>query len=216
MGCHALLQGIFPTQGLNLYLLCLLHWQVGPLTLAPPIQYKIKIKLKIKTSNNSSYEILTWGIPKSLILLKKSQTPLNSQNVLLLSSTLKTLTTPQRFLFITTFCPCSASSLWWLGAGCQCREGFPEQHLCPHKSWGCSQHGGPQSALSTTVGWFSQLMPRSSCYILRKPTLSTVPLAKTLLNHFSHLCCGQSCELIPFHGVCWGKKVMKAGFPNLY
>ena len=26
-GCHALLQGIFPTQGLNPRLLCLLHWQ---------------------------------------------------------------------------------------------------------------------------------------------------------------------------------------------
>ena len=25
MGCHFLLQGIFPTQGLNLHLLCLLH-----------------------------------------------------------------------------------------------------------------------------------------------------------------------------------------------
>ena len=25
MDCHALLQGIFPTQGLNLHLLCLLH-----------------------------------------------------------------------------------------------------------------------------------------------------------------------------------------------
>ena len=36
MGCHALLQGIFPTQGLNLLLLCLLHWQVGSLPLVPP------------------------------------------------------------------------------------------------------------------------------------------------------------------------------------
>ena len=35
-GCHALLQGIFPTQGLNLCLLCLLHWQAGSLPLAPP------------------------------------------------------------------------------------------------------------------------------------------------------------------------------------
>ena len=26
-GCHALLQGIFPTQGWNLCLLCLLHWK---------------------------------------------------------------------------------------------------------------------------------------------------------------------------------------------
>ena len=32
----ALLQGIFPTQGSNLCLLCLLHWQVGSLPLAPP------------------------------------------------------------------------------------------------------------------------------------------------------------------------------------
>ena len=36
MGCHALLQGIFPTQGLNPSLLHLLHWQVGSLPLAPP------------------------------------------------------------------------------------------------------------------------------------------------------------------------------------
>ena len=36
MGCHALLQGIFPTQGSNLCLLCLLHWQAGSLPLVPP------------------------------------------------------------------------------------------------------------------------------------------------------------------------------------
>ena len=29
VGCHAFLQGIFPTQGLNSRLVCLLHWQVG-------------------------------------------------------------------------------------------------------------------------------------------------------------------------------------------
>ena len=33
--CHALLQGIFPTQGSNPFLLCLLHWQVSSLPLAP-------------------------------------------------------------------------------------------------------------------------------------------------------------------------------------
>ena len=31
--CHALLQQVFPTQGLNLHLLVLLHWQVEPKTL---------------------------------------------------------------------------------------------------------------------------------------------------------------------------------------
>ena len=35
MGCHALLQGIFLTQGLNLHLQRLLHWQAGSLPLAP-------------------------------------------------------------------------------------------------------------------------------------------------------------------------------------
>ena len=36
VGCHALLQGIFLTQGLNSHLLCLLHWQEGSLPQAPP------------------------------------------------------------------------------------------------------------------------------------------------------------------------------------
>ena len=35
-GCRALLQGIFPTQGLNPHLSRLLHWQAGSLALAPP------------------------------------------------------------------------------------------------------------------------------------------------------------------------------------
>ena len=36
VGCHALLQGIFPTQGLSPPLLRLLCWQVGALPQAPP------------------------------------------------------------------------------------------------------------------------------------------------------------------------------------
>ena len=36
VGCHALLQGIFPTQGRNPCLLCFLHWQASSLPLAPP------------------------------------------------------------------------------------------------------------------------------------------------------------------------------------
>ena len=34
VGCHLLLQGIFPTQELNLYPLWLLHWQVDSLPLS--------------------------------------------------------------------------------------------------------------------------------------------------------------------------------------
>ena len=36
MGCHFLLQGIFLIQGLNLGLLCLLHWQACSLSLVQP------------------------------------------------------------------------------------------------------------------------------------------------------------------------------------
>ena len=35
-GCHFLLQGVFPTQELNLSLVQLLHWQVGSLPLSHP------------------------------------------------------------------------------------------------------------------------------------------------------------------------------------
>ena len=34
-GCHFLLQGIFPTQGSNPCLFCLLHWQTGSLPAEP-------------------------------------------------------------------------------------------------------------------------------------------------------------------------------------
>ena len=34
-GCRALLQGIFPTQGSNLCLLCLLHWPQDSVPLRP-------------------------------------------------------------------------------------------------------------------------------------------------------------------------------------
>ena len=35
VSCHILLQGIFPTQGLN-PCMCLLHWQADSLPLVPP------------------------------------------------------------------------------------------------------------------------------------------------------------------------------------
>ena len=60
MGCHALLQGIFPTKG-GTRVSCLLHWQVGSLPRVPPrkpniltlgTKYHLKIdydKLKINS-----------------------------------------------------------------------------------------------------------------------------------------------------------------------
>ena len=45
MGCHALLQGIFLTQGLNPLLSCLLYWRVGSLPLVSDITLPTKVRL---------------------------------------------------------------------------------------------------------------------------------------------------------------------------
>ena len=56
VGCHCLLQGIFPTQGSNPHLSHLLNWQVGSLPLTPPgkpaFDYRLKKKLLRTASNN--------------------------------------------------------------------------------------------------------------------------------------------------------------------
>ena len=41
MCCHALLQGIFPTPGLNPHLLSLLNWQADSFPLVPPLHRKL-------------------------------------------------------------------------------------------------------------------------------------------------------------------------------
>ena len=66
MGYHALLQGIFPTQGLSPILLSLLHWHVNSLPLAPPGKPSEEMRL-----------------PKSLELFSKSQTSKSEQHFLL-------------------------------------------------------------------------------------------------------------------------------------
>ena len=43
VGCHALLQKIFPTHGSSLRLLCLLHWPMCSLPLAPPEKPFLKL-----------------------------------------------------------------------------------------------------------------------------------------------------------------------------
>ena len=48
VGCHAVLQGIFLTQGLNPHRLCLLQWQAGSLPLAPPGKPNIVAYFQLK------------------------------------------------------------------------------------------------------------------------------------------------------------------------
>jgi len=50
VGCHFLLS-IFLTQGWNPRLFCLLHWQAGSLPLAPPGNYKLDGRERMRTSS---------------------------------------------------------------------------------------------------------------------------------------------------------------------
>ena len=62
VSCHALLRGIFLTQGLNQSLLCLLHWQKGSLPLAP-------LEKPLQVSENKSDSILDLFLQFNLCVL---------------------------------------------------------------------------------------------------------------------------------------------------
>ena len=77
VGCYTLLQGIFPTLGLNPHLLCVLHWQVGALPLVLPgkpqlINTSIKKYLEFLFNVIQSMSFLCWkafinSIPLELV-----------------------------------------------------------------------------------------------------------------------------------------------------
>ena len=56
VGCHSLLQGIFQTQGSNLQLLRLLHWQAGSLPLVPP-RKPVQVPRPLFTASATSQEV---------------------------------------------------------------------------------------------------------------------------------------------------------------
>ena len=73
---HALLQGIFPTQGLNSHLLHLLHLQDGSLPLAPsgkPKRPPIKSQIQKKKANLNLFINMTGELKKHLVRRKKGR-----------------------------------------------------------------------------------------------------------------------------------------------
>ena len=62
MGCHALLQGIFLTQELNLCLLQFLQWQAGSLLLIPPGKPHVSLPVGINllSTPNSNSACSSW------------------------------------------------------------------------------------------------------------------------------------------------------------
>ena len=77
VGHHALLQGIFLTQGWNLYLsclLCLLHWQAGSLPLAPPGKPPDQLSALLKYPASLTYPFLSCKEKNTTANSKSSQT----------------------------------------------------------------------------------------------------------------------------------------------
>ena len=69
---HALLQGIFPTQGSNLHLLCLLYWQVGSLhgCLFLADQLKLCLRLLWSQIRGAGIHHLAKGVHSHLPLIE--------------------------------------------------------------------------------------------------------------------------------------------------
>ena len=61
VGCHFLLQGIFPTQGSNP---CLLHWQADslPLNHLRILYYCMKVKVKMKSLSHAQLFATLWAV----------------------------------------------------------------------------------------------------------------------------------------------------------
>ena len=68
VGCHALLQGALPSQGLNLNLFCLLHWQVGSLPLALPGKSLSSYNTVILQTIFSGVKSITWHFCNPFLL----------------------------------------------------------------------------------------------------------------------------------------------------
>ena len=93
VGFQALLQGLFPTQGLNLRLLRLLHWQAGSLPLAPHLHFEILPKQKLAAPSQEA---------KALEITFKS----HAFNTFPLKTTVSSI-----LAFIVKKCPLGASGL---------------------------------------------------------------------------------------------------------
>ena len=68
VGCHALPQGIVPTQGSNLHLLHSLHWQAGSLPLGPPGKASSSRRGKLRDGYTSQRSRSGWTLQHPLYM----------------------------------------------------------------------------------------------------------------------------------------------------
>ena len=115
MGCHALLQGIFPTQGLNP---CLLHQQEGSLPLAPPRKPTVSCLTLCDPMDCSlpgfsvhgifQARVLEWG---AISFSRGSSWPRDRTQVFCIAGKRFILWATREALFYTVMCLCQSRSL---------------------------------------------------------------------------------------------------------
>ena len=76
VGYHFLLQGIFPTQGLNLHLLHLLHWQAESLPLVPPKKPKLYLRSFVGQAFVDKVMSLLFNMLSRLVIREGNGNPL--------------------------------------------------------------------------------------------------------------------------------------------
>ena len=81
VGCHALFQGVFPTQVLNPCLLCLLHWQASSLPPAPPGKPLKTYYLKKQNKTKTYYFVQIYG-PSNSEIMESSHVTVKSNNAI--------------------------------------------------------------------------------------------------------------------------------------
>ena len=121
VGCHALLEVIFPTQRLNLHLLCLLHRQVDSLSIAPHedtvATYETEMVCKSQTLVSASVHaveavwVLSWAQWSSLLLKAQRICPWSPQ-LMHLPQAQPSISTNTRHFPPLDSVPCDQLNLW--------------------------------------------------------------------------------------------------------
>ena len=106
VGCHALLQGIFLTQGSHLCLFCLLHWQVDSLALVPPGKRQVLISFSshfcpnpVKRTHSRNSQSLCSNFSRAHQTLQQRAVASLEEGLLCLSSQEFMVCTSSNFLF---------------------------------------------------------------------------------------------------------------------
>ena len=108
-GLDALLQGIFPTLGLNLHLLCLLHWQAGSLPLTQLFSHSV-MWLFVTPWTAAHQASLSFIISRSLLKLKSIESVMPFNHLILCHPL---LLLPSIFPSINVFSNESALHIRW-------------------------------------------------------------------------------------------------------